>query len=201
MIWNFVLATAFSFLGSVPPGSINVSMLQIGFQGKIGLSWRFAIAAAAVEYPYAWLAVTLESYIVSTPVIVKDFQLIAAIVMLSLGLINLWSVNRPSKIARSLENSGFRRGIILGILNPMAMPFWIGITAYLESMNWIDLDTPLRLHAYLFGAPIGALILLMLIAYAARRIGRFFGERSPLRILPGLALLALGAYSLIRYLI
>jgi threonine/homoserine/homoserine lactone efflux protein len=198
---NFSLSFFFSFTGSLTPGTVNLSCIQLGLEHKARLAWRFALAAAMVEYAYAFLAVTFEKLITSSPLIIRNFHLLAAIVMLTLGILTIRSVSRPSNFSQRFQNSGFRKGLMLGILNPLAMPFWIGIVAYLKSVHWIDLTTPLKLHAFLLGVSAGVFTLLVLATYLANRALRFFKENTTIRKIPGYLMLVLGTYALVRYFI
>jgi threonine/homoserine/homoserine lactone efflux protein len=198
---NFLLSFIFSFTGSLAPGTVNLSSLQLGLDNKAYLAWRFALAAAIMEYIYAFLAVTFEKFITSSPVIVQNFHLIAAIVMLTLGILNIRSASKPTNLSVRLQNSGFRRGLVLGILNPLAMPYWIGMVAYLKSQHWIDLTTPLQLHSFLLGVSAGVFTLLVLVAYLASRVIRLLRENQLIRKIPGYLMLILGIYALIRYIV
>ncbi len=198
---SFALAFFFSFIGSIPPGTLNLSMVQLGIENKISAAWRFAFAAALIEYPYAWLAIEFETLITSSPVITDNFQLITACVMIALGAFNLWSAQKPGKISRRFNDSGFRRGIVLSILNPLALPYWIGITAYLKSQKWILLTSNIETHCYLLGVSLGALTLLILLAYLSKQMIGGFQQSQIAKKIPGVALLALGLYALIDYLL
>lgn len=199
---NFALSFAFSFTGSLTPGIINLSSIQLGLEHKARLAWRFALAAAIMEYLYAFLAVTFERLITSSPIIIQNFHLIAALVMITLGLLTIRSTSRPpSNLALRFQNSGFKRGLVLGILNPLAMPYWTGMIAYLKSQHWIDLTTPLQLHSFLLGVSAGVFTLLVLVAYLAGRVIKLLRERQWIRKFPGYLMLVLGIYALIRYLI
>jgi threonine/homoserine/homoserine lactone efflux protein len=197
---NIAVAFFFSFIGTIPPGTINLIILQLGLENKIKIAWRFALAAALIEYPYAWLAVKFEAFITSSPLIVENIQLITAVVMTVLGIFNLISVQRPSKFSEKFNNSGFRRGLILGILNPLAIPFWVGTTAYLNGQRWIDLSTPPRLHSYLLGISLGTLTLLIILAYLAQKIVTQIQHKTTLQRIPGIVLLGLGLYAFFQYL-
>jgi len=197
---NFLISFCFSFIGTIPPGSLNINILQLGLAGKINAAWRFALAAALIEYPYAWVAVKFEQFITSSPFILNNILLITSVVMILLGIINLWSARKPSRYASKFYDSGFRRGILLGILNPLAIPFWIGTTAYLNGQNWIDLSTPIGLHAYLIGASAGALCFLITVAYLAKKMVSEFQHETRLRKIPGVVLVALGIYALLQFL-
>jgi threonine/homoserine/homoserine lactone efflux protein len=198
---NFFLSFFFSFTGSLSPGTVNLSCVQLGLEHKARLAWRFALAAAIVEYGYAFLAVTFEKLITSSPLIIRNFHLLAAIVMLTLGALTIRSIAKPSNFSQRFQNSGFRKGLMLGILNPLAMPFWIGIVAYLKSVHWVELTTPLHLHAFLLGVSAGVFTLLVLAAYLANRALRFFKENTTIRKIPGYLMLALGIFALVRYFI
>lgn len=201
---NFLVSFFFSFIGTIPPGTLNLSILQLGLENKINVAWRFALAAALMEYPYAWLAVRFEQLITSSPVITENIQLLAAIIMVVLGAFNLWSAGRPSSTSSTLSrfnNSGFRRGVVLSILNPLALPFWVGTTAYLNSQKWIDLTTPVGLHSYLLGVALGSLALFILLIYLAKKIISQFRQSELFKKIPGIILIALGVYAFIQYLI
>jgi threonine/homoserine/homoserine lactone efflux protein len=195
----FALAFFFSFIGSIPPGTINLTILQLGLEHKIKIAWRFALAAALIEYPYAWLAVKFESFITSSPVVIENMQLITAIVMTILGILNLWSTTKPTSFTQKFSQSGFRRGIVLGILNPLAMPYWIGITAYLRSQHWVDLSSNLTFQAYLFGVSLGALAILILLMYLAKKIALGFQHNPWIKKIPGVMMLVLGIYAFGQY--
>jgi threonine/homoserine/homoserine lactone efflux protein len=197
----FSIAFFFSAMGTVPPGSINIQMVQLGLEHRMDIAWRFATAAAIVEYPYAWLAIEFEDVITSSVFITEHFQLVTAIVMIVLGLFNLWSVRKPGEFSKKFSESGFRRGLILSILNPMALPFWIGMTAYLKSMHWINLSNGIKIHSYLVGVSLGSLFVLMLLAYLAKKFVSEFAARPIIKNIPGATLLALGLYALVKYLI
>ena len=170
LISIFFIAFTFSFLGSIPPGTLNLTILQLGLEEKINIAWRFSIASALMEYPYAWIAVKLAAVIQSTPIITEYFELIGAGVMTTLGILNLYAARKPASAASKFQQSGFRRGILLGMLNPLVLPFWVGITAYLQGQQWITLSTPASLHAFLLGVSLGALSLLISVAYLAKKV-------------------------------
>jgi threonine/homoserine/homoserine lactone efflux protein len=198
---NFVLAFAFSFFGSIPPGSINLTALQLGLERKTAIALRFIIAASIIEYPYAWLAVEFEELITGSPFIIQNFKLIGAILLLTLGILNLLAARRPTRFTQKFHDSGFRRGLILGLLNPMAMPYWIAITAYLRMEGWIAISNGYQLHSYLAGVVVGAVAVLILISYTAKRVAKMLQPGSFIKILPGVIFLVLGLYSLFRYFI
>lgn len=197
----FIAGLIFSFLGSIPPGTMNLAVLQLGLEQKIKTALRFSLAVAIIEYPYAWIAVEFEDWITSSPVIIENFQLITAIVMTVIGLFTIWSARKPSDFSVKFNESGFRRGLVLSILNPMAIPFWIGITAYLKAQEWIDLSTAGLLHSYVFGTSVGVLLLLILFTFLAKRLSSYVTNNALVKLIPGITLLVLGLYAFGKYLL
>jgi threonine/homoserine/homoserine lactone efflux protein len=199
-LYVFFLGFFFSFIGSIPPGTLNVSILQLALQEKISIATRFAIAVAIIEYPYAWIGVQFEYWVTSSPLVVENFQLIAAVVMTALAIFNLWPTKEsPTGFAKKFNESGFRRGIALSILNPMAIPYWMGFTAYLKAQGWISLSTTGLLHSYVFGTSVGALALLLLLIKFAQRLAPYVNGSKWIKIIPGLVLLTLGLYALTKF--
>lgn len=197
----FIIGAVISFIGSIPPGTLNLSVLQLGMEHKTKTALRFALAVSIIEYPYAWVGVVFEDWITSSPVVVDNFQLITAVVMLVIGIFSIWSARKPSEFSIKFNESGFRRGLILSILNPMAIPFWVAYTAFLKSQGWIDLSTQWRVHSYVLGTSIGVMILLTLFTFLAQRLATYVKDNSIVKLVPGLTLLVLGSYALIKYLL
>lgn len=199
---NLLFSYLFSFIGSMTPGTINLSVLRSGLDHKPSVGIKMAFAAAIIEYFYAWIAVVFEDIITSSPLIVANFQLIAAGVMLSLGIITILSASNPTMFNEKFNRSGFRRGILLGILNPLAIPYWIGVTAYFKSQGWINLDTAFGLHLYLTGVSLGVFTLLVLVTFGARRLSVILSRHAVLlKKIPGFIMLGLGLYALGRYVV
>lgn len=196
----FVIGLVASFIGSIPPGTLNIMVLQMGLENKLRIALRFILAVAIIEYPYAWIAVEFEHLITSSPIVQQNFKILAAIVMLALGILGLWSVRKPSPLTVKLQESGFRKGLVLSILNPQAIPWWIGMTAYLKAQGWIVLDTGLRLHSYVLGTSIGVLLLLLLLAFMAQKLASIIKHNRVVALLPSIILIVLGLIALISYL-
>jgi threonine/homoserine/homoserine lactone efflux protein len=194
----FIVGMVFSFLGSIPPGTLNILVLQLGLENKVKIAMRFALAVSIIEYPYAWIAVAFENLITSSPVIAQNFQLIGALVMTVIGAFMIWAARKPSAFSVKFEESGFRRGLILSILNPQAIPFWIAVTAYLKAEGWIVLDSQARIHSYIFGTSVGVMILLTILAYGARKVSFTFQSNALVRMIPGVLLFVLGVVGLIK---
>lgn len=195
----FIIGFITSFIGSIPPGTLNLSVLQLGLEGKIKTALRFALAISIIEYPYAWIGVEFEGWITSNPSVVENFRLITAIVMTTLGVLSLLRVKNPPATTTKFRESGFRRGIVLSILNPMAIPFWVAITAYFKAHGWIDLSTAGLVHTYVLATSLGAMALLTLFIFLANKLTHLVKDSMAVKLTPGVILLALGLYAFWKY--
>ena len=200
IIQVFLLGFILSFIGSIPPGTLNLAVLQLGMEYKIKAALRFALAVSIIEYPYAWIAVVFEDWVTASPIIIDNFQLITAIVMTVIGAFSVWSARKPSEFSVKFNESGFRRGIVLSILNPMAIPFWIAYTAFLKSQDWIDLSSQWFVHSYVLGTSVGVMVLLTLFAFLAKKLAPYIKDNRIVKLVPGLTLLVLGLYAFVKYL-
>lgn len=196
----FLIAFTFSFLGSIPPGSINLSVIQLSLDGKLSAALRFSIAAALIEFPYAFIAVQFEGWITSSPLIISNFKLIAASVMILLGIVNLWPQKKsPSRMMEAIRNSGFRKGLFISLLNPLAIPFWIGITVYLKNQGWIKLESTNDIFVYVLGVSVGTFFLLAILALLAKNLRPVIVKSERIKLIPGFIFLLLGSYALLQY--
>jgi len=200
--WAYVFGIGFffSYIGSIPPGSINISVLQLSLSGHVRAAIRFSIVACLVEFVYGFIAVKFQQWILSSPVIEDNFKLIAAVVLILLGIMTLRSGKTNNQWVKKLETSGVRKGFLVSIANPLAIPFWIAITAYLRTNHMVSIDSSNQ-FIYLAGISSGTLALLMTITFLASKASKFIQNQERAKKIPGFVLLGLGVYSLAQLLL
>src|SRR6218665_2530800 len=130
----FFFSAVFSFMGSAPPGVLNMYAFQLGLQKKKTAAVRFALAVGISEFIFAWIALRCAHWIVSVPAVARYFHYMTAAVLTIMGIAMLAAASRPQTKERK---SGFRKGLLLSLLNPMVVPFWIGISAYMQLRGWL----------------------------------------------------------------
>lgn len=202
MTVNFIVGLIFSFLGSIPPGAVNLSVLQLSVENRIHAAFRFALAAMLVEIPYAIFAIQFQELITQSPFLLDNFRLIAALLLIGLGIGNILSNSSDSSQRKrwtKIRESGFRKGLIVGLFNPMAIPFWIGVTAYLHHEQWITLPSWGFKSAYIAGLALGTFLLLSILILLSKKLAPHFRRTEFFQYIPGIAFLLLGFYSLLRY--
>jgi len=195
---TFLVAFVVSYIGSIPPGTINVSVMQLSILGKRRAALFFALSASAVEFVYAGITVQFHIFLNNNAVISDYFRVITSIALITLGLWNIFSKSKASSIkvdTKVTGRHGFLRGLILGLLNPMTIPFWLAITTYLENDHLIDVQD-LGFWSYLLGLSLGTFFLLLTVNILGRRFYKIADNPFLVHKVPGILLLSLGVYFL-----
>ncbi|MEQ8239083.1 MAG: LysE family transporter [Cyclobacteriaceae bacterium] len=187
-----------SYLGSIPPGTINVTTMQYALLGQKRSAFYFAIAASLVEFFYAGLTVQFQIFLSQTAGFSNYFQLIAGVAMIVLGVANLLSKKTKINLSTSQGSGrhGFKKGVILGLVNPLTIPFWLAITAYLQGNGFISLDGKLFWY-YLIGISAGTFSLLLTVRSLGVKFKRIAENHFLVHQLPGIIFLLMGLWNLI----
>lgn len=191
---SFLLAFGFSFIGSIPPGAINLSVIQYAMEGKIREALRFSIASALVEFPYVLVAIFFSELLLSTEVIINNLKIISTSLILVLAIINTYSYLTPSKKVKKINSMGFRKGLIISIFNPLAMPFWIGVSAYLINQKWLLLNSMEEIILFATGVSLGTLALLITLILISIRFNIKVENQRLSKLIPALLFWVLGFY-------
>ncbi len=198
----FLVAFIVSYLGSIPPGTINISTMQLSIQGKRRAAVFLSLAASLVEFVYAGITVRFQLFLSESEWFTDHFYVITAVPMLILGVANLWtSSNTKSFLTRvkASGRSGFKRGLVLGLLNPLTLPYWLTVTAYLQTHNLISLEGSLFWY-YLIGISVGTFLLMISIIMLGRKFSNIADNQFLVHRLPGLIFIGLGTYNVVIWL-
>ena len=126
------------------------------------------------------------------------FHGIAGTAMIVLGILNLLSKTSANDVKTAHEEirkrNAFRKGVLLGIANPLTIPFWLAVTAYLQNNRWITLDGN-NLYAYSLGISVGTFFLLLCVSQLGNRFKAIANNRVIVHIVPGILFICMGLYS------
>ncbi|MEO9482811.1 MAG: LysE family transporter [Ekhidna sp.] len=200
ILQTLIVAFVVSYIGSIPPGTINVSVMQLAILHKRRAAVFFAFAASAVEFIYAGVTVQFHIFLNNNEVIADYFRIITSIALIGLGLSNIFSKSTSSSIkvdTKLTGRHGFLRGLLLGFLNPMTIPFWLAITTYLENDHWINVDE-YGFWMYLIGLSTGTFCLLLTVNALGKRFTKIADNPFLVHKVPGFFLFGLGVYFLIK---
>jgi len=193
----YLIAFFISYLGSIPPGTINVSTMQYAMQQHLRTAFYFALAASLTEFFYAGATVRFQLFLSEKQEFSQYFQAISGVAMIVLGLINFFAKRTKVQLRpnNSKARSGFKKGVILGIANPLTIPFWLAITAYLQSNNLISLEGSFFWY-YLIGIATGTFALLLTVIQLGKRFQQIAENHLIVNQLPGLLFFFMGLWNL-----
>ncbi|GAB4239687.1 MAG: hypothetical protein Tsb0034_15840 [Ekhidna sp.] len=164
------------------------------------MATMLSFGAVLMDTTYAGFAIGIQVFLAERVEFTNYFYLIAASVLLVLGVASLST--RPVPLDAEVKtrgNTGFIKGLILGLLNPLAMPFWLGVTTYLSVEGWIELSGS-RFWAYLVGVGLGEFLMLMVIIRIGKRFELMATNRMIVQVVPGIALVLLGLFNFYSWL-
>ncbi len=194
----FFIAFIISLLGSIPPGTINITAMKMGILGMTRAAYFLILGATIVEFFYASLVLKFQQFLSRNIEFTHHFTLVTGIVLCILGILSIRSHSTSETIAlKSAERgrNGFAKGIVLGFLNPLSIPFWLAVTAYLQSHGWISVEG-WSFWTYLVGIFLGSIVTLILAIRLGNRFTAISDNQLLVHVLPGVTFLSLGAYNL-----
>ncbi len=202
----FTLALITSFLGSVPFGTVNLSVVDTTIKESFKAGMFIAIAASLVEIVFSLFAVQFGMRI--TDYIEKNqyIKLSTILVFISLGLIFFFRKQRePNTDKPKKKQLNFLKGLFLATINPQVLPYWILIITYLQTTYMLDLNIYERTQyvvIFLFGVWLGKILALymygklsIIIQKKAVRISKLMNK------IIGCILFFIGIFQLVKLLV
>jgi threonine/homoserine/homoserine lactone efflux protein len=171
-IGNFVVGWAVSFLGSLPLGILNLTIVRISLQQGLRAALAFALACTLVEFVYSYGAVWLTGLIVQYAFFKFLTDGLTMLLLLGLGTYYLRK-QIASSTASGKSDKPFVLGIGLSIINVAAFPFWIFYTALLTQKGWVSLPGPSPVLMYVLGIALGTLTGLWFFVGLGQRLNAF----------------------------
>ena len=168
---NFITGLIVSFLGTLPLGVLNITIMDVSLKKGMSSALRFALACALVELVYSYISVQLTKTIIDFPMLRPFTEVIATITLLGMGI---YYIHKQGQLAVSKQKtvSSFSLGTMLSSLNFVAFPFWILYTTLLQSKGIVGLSQHSLIIIYVIGISMGTIAGLLPFAYASRFLVR-----------------------------
>ncbi|RRB03983.1 hypothetical protein [Larkinella rosea] len=171
-IVNFVVGWLVSFLGSLPIGILNLTIVRVSLQQGLRAAFAFAFACTLIEFIYSYGAVWLTGFIIQYAFFKLLTDGLTMLLLLALGLYYLRKqFVLPTTSGKSVQP--FTLGIGLSIINVAAFPFWIFYTALLTQKGWVSLPGPSPILVYVLGISLGTLTGLWFFVGLGQRLNAF----------------------------
>lgn len=162
----FFLALITSFLGALPFGTVNLSVVDTTLKESFKAGMLIAIAASLVEIVFSFLAVHCGMLI--TDFIEKNLYVKVSTILLFiiLGLLFFFKKQKQRSLEkRKRKKSNFLKGLLLAIINPQVLPYWVLIITYLQTSYMLNLniyEQTKYVVIFLFGVWLGKILALYL---------------------------------------
>lgn len=192
-----LVAVAASFIGSLQAGLVNTAVLAATLRHGRNVARSTALGGSLPEILYAGLAFVAANRVLAytehwgiTP------GRISGVVMVGLGLY-IALVMKPFHIKEEVQvRSGFRRGLVLGLMNPQLALFWCGVRLAMEAMGLQAYGWG-ALAGFSLGAFIGAMALLLLLIRLGGHMRERMADKTLIRLFRalGVVLVLAGAWA------
>jgi threonine/homoserine/homoserine lactone efflux protein len=189
LLLTLIIGILLNAMGYIPPGNINLTVAQLTINKGMRQALYFILAFSCVEVCFTfgmmrfarWVSsdVNLDSNIseVRIGTYVDTFMILLFVVMGTITWINRKKVPKTrAEDNRSKKGSVFY-GMLLGVLNPVQIPFWLFFGNYVILHEWIKTDY-LSLVIFSLGSGIGSAVALYGYAHFAKYIQEKFALSS-----------------------
>lgn len=183
---TFLLGLIVNFIGYVPPGNINLTVVQITINRGIKQAMQFIIAFSSAEFIFTFIVMNAAKWLSAQVHLDIIIDWVMVVLFGTLGTIT-WLHRKKPPETKYKPHQNIKYGILLGFINPMQVPFWMIAGTYLITHEWI-ISGYLALIIFSLGSGAGAFLCLFLYGRFARYIQSRF-ELSTRAINTGIAIL------------
>ena len=201
-------ALLISFAGSLPIGTLNVSITNLVINKNIAGAILFGIGAILVEVALVRIALVVVrrlegmTRLEGIPRLLQGFRMIACIVIFLFAFLSLdaaWHMQKAGVAIPFTGDAPFVSGLVLSLLNPLHLPFWMGWTAMLRTKGLLA-DTRKDYNLYVPAIGTGTTLAFLSYGIAGHLLILFLQKNQYLfNWLTGLALLATGGIQLWKF--
>ncbi len=191
LLLTLIIGILLNAMGYIPPGNINLTVAQLTINKGMRQALYFILAFSCVEVFFTfgmmrfarWVSsdVNIDANIsdVRLGTYVDAFMITLFVVMGTITWINRKKVPKTkAEDNRSKKGSVFY-GMLLGVLNPVQIPFWLFFGNYVILHEWIKTDY-LSLVIFSLGSGMGSALALYGYAHFAKYIQEKFALSSHL---------------------
>jgi threonine/homoserine/homoserine lactone efflux protein len=185
-------AMGISFTGSLPLGTLNLTVASFSFADNLTGAVMFAVAAVIVEMLLVRLALLAVRQLAKLKRLLRFFHQITGVVLLLLAISSLtaaWQKQMFQAETPLMALHPFLSGVLLSIINPLHVPFWIGWTAVLKEKQLLN-DNRVAYNFYVLAIGMGTILAFTAYALAGRfLIDNLVAQHVLLNWMVGIALL------------
>lgn len=186
LIILFIVTSFISFVGSIHPGPLNVSVIKKTLRKGLYKGLILAIGGVIPEIIYGYLAVAGLMIFKDYPQVFTIMNWLVVPILLLMGILSI-----RQKVTNEVESQSVssRKGIasieliegfLYSILNPQLLPFWIVLLINYQNYPLLEVNDIFEKFTFVLAAATGAFALNGLYALIAHRkkevIFKYLGE-------------------------
>ena len=172
IILTFFIGIIANFIGYIPPGNINLTLVQITMNRGMKQALQFVIAFSCVEFFFTLAVMQGAKWLSAQVRLDTIIDWVMVVLFGTMAVITWRKRNDPPKTTYS-NHASIKYGILMGFLNPVQIPFWMVTGTYLITHEWIQTGW-LALIIFSVGSAAGAFLALFLYAKFASYVQRRF---------------------------
>jgi threonine/homoserine/homoserine lactone efflux protein len=157
-----------SFLGSLPLGTMNVTVTQISVQKGIVDGFAFAAGSMIIEVIIVRIALVTMKWLAKQHRLFRLLEYITTLIILFLAVASFVAAYRMTGFVSSLPIQTLRpfwTGSLLSLTNPLHIPFWLGWSTVLINKNILQTSF-CQYNWYVIGIGLGTILGFMVFIYA-----------------------------------
>lgn len=155
------------FIGYLPPGNINLTVVQVALSSKRQTLWSFIFFVAFMELVYCFACLMGLNYLLKETGLLRTLSWISVGLFLTLAGWILLQREKPEG-DRGLNHS-LLRGVLIAVFNPLQVPFWLAWGVYLLKNGWVENSTATLVVFSLLSA-LGTVVILWMYASAGMQL-------------------------------
>lgn len=168
-----------SFLGSLPPGTINVSAAQLAVRDGESAALIFSAGAMLIEILYVRSMLIGMEWISKQYKLFRVFSWITVLLLFSMAVASIIAAVKMARFGNALPSfSGyhFLFGVSLSVVNPLHIIFWMGWTSILFDKR-ILVASQVSYNVYVAGIGIGTMLGLTSFIYGGNYLTTILRDR------------------------
>ncbi len=178
-ILSFLWGVSWSFLFSLPPGIINLSVLDATVHKSLKSGIILATAACIIEFIQSFIGTKFSSWFLANPTVglVIKIAIIPVFFVLSIKyLIKSYKAFKRKKEGAEEEVTkkrigSFGKGLLVGILNPIAIPFFLVLAAKTSEEGLLK-DSWTSILIYVAGTTVGTFLAFLVYGILSKFIAK-----------------------------
>lgn len=178
-IMSFLWGAWWSFVFSLPPGMINLSVLDATVNRHLKSGIILAAAACIIEFLQSFVGTKFSTWFFENPLVGQIIKIAIIPIFAILAIRYFIKARKAWKRKKAGEGpvvtkkriGSFGRGLVVGLLNPIAIPFFIVLAAKTEEQGLLQNDW-YSIIIYVLGTTVGTFLAFMVYGILSRFIAK-----------------------------